>query len=769
MADTKENTSTELDELGHEQARTGGGDGRPPEEGTRTRGRRRRPFAITLGIVVAVVVYALAFQQTQVDLTQITSETRQQSLQRILRALAQPDLVTYDSTESFVGVDIAVPCGPQGLATDPRIDLQPSCGEPGDTVTVTGTGFEPREFVELRFVPDTEFDITLRLASVNADADGQFEVDMTLPERTSDEPQRLLAITQEPIGTWGNRIEVYTDANENGEEDDPIVGADGSYSFTLPGDPDIAAVALINPAGETAHFLTTGESFEAIAGVARGQTAIPLGEETSTTGPRIVGIDSEGGSVDVGLDAPAGFDLSNWRASVYDAATGEGGPTNFIADTIELSPRVSETAWITLDKILETVFLALIATTAGLLIAVPLSFIAARNIMRDISITVTNFVLILIAIPIGAAVGVLAATGAQGAVGTIADSTVGILVGVVAAVALAWFLIRAAIPTEDTGLPTRSEKVRRVLLLALAGASSLLGLYLLALLLQDVGSFLAANLGWFGFLGSFFSGLGEIFEVGFTVTTALAAAGLLAHLASRLGYGIRHRATRPVVRGINVVLAAVAGAIWAMIIGQIIDWFYQIGDFQTIVVIPAVVGALAGLAIAIRGMAKGEIKIGLSIYYAARTVFNTLRSIEPLVMAIVFVVWVGAGPFAGSLALALHTAAALAKLYSEQVESILPGPIEAVRATGANRLQTIVYSVVPQIVPPYISFTMYRWDINVRMSTILGFVGGGGIGSILQQNINLLQYRAAAVQMLAIAIVVASMDYASSRLRERYV
>ena len=86
-----------------------------------------------------------------------------------------------------------------------------------------------------------------------------------------------------------------------------------------------------------------------------------------------------------------------------------------------------------------------------------------------------------------------------------------------------------------------------------------------------------------------------------------------------------------------------------------------------------------------------------------------------------------------------------------------------------SRLQTIVYGVVPQIVPPYISFTMYRWDINVRMSTILGFVGGGGIGLILQQNVNLLQYRAAAVQMLFIAIVVASMDYLSSRLRRRLV
>ena len=156
------------------------------------------------------------------------------------------------------------------------------------------------------------------------------------------------------------------------------------------------------------------------------------------------------------------------------------------------------------------------------------------------------------------------------------------------------------------------------------------------------------------------------------------------------------------------------------------------------------------------------------MYYIARTIFNTLRSIEPLVMVIVFVVWVGFGEFAGALALALHTAASLAKLYSEQVESIAEGPLEAVTATGANRLQSIIYAVVPQIVPPYISFTMYRWDINVRMSTILGFAGGGGIGFLLQQNVQLGDYSAAAVQMLAIAIVVASMDYASSKLRQRF-
>ncbi|MFQ5885717.1 MAG: PhnE/PtxC family ABC transporter permease, partial [Anaerolineae bacterium] len=105
--------------------------------------------------------------------------------------------------------------------------------------------------------------------------------------------------------------------------------------------------------------------------------------------------------------------------------------------------------------------------------------------------------------------------------------------------------------------------------------------------------------------------------------------------------------------------------------------------------------------------------ITMGLYYLTRTILNILRSIEPLIMAIVFVVWVGLGPFAGVLALAVHSVAALGKLYSEAVESIDPGPIEAITATGANRLQTIFYAVIPQIVPPYVAFTVYRWDINV--------------------------------------------------------
>ena len=160
---------------------------------------------------------------------------------------------------------------------------------------------------------------------------------------------------------------------------------------------------------------------------------------------------------------------------------------------------------------------------------------------------------------------------------------------------------------------------------------------------------------------------------------------------------------------------------------------------------------------------------GNTVYVVTRTVFNLTRSIEPLILATIFAIWVGFGPFAGVLALTVSTIANLGKLYSEAAESIEPGPIEAITATGANRLQVVWYAVVPQIVPPYISFTVYHWDINVRMSTIIGFVGGGGIGMELSRWINQLQWNNAATAVWAIVLVVTVMDYASAVVRERLV
>ncbi len=165
----------------------------------------------------------------------------------------------------------------------------------------------------------------------------------------------------------------------------------------------------------------------------------------------------------------------------------------------------------------------------------------------------------------------------------------------------------------------------------------------------------------------------------------------------------------------------------------------------------------------------GTTRVGMIIYFLVRLFLNILRSVETLIWALIFIVWVGIGPFAGVLALTLHSIAALGKLYSEAVESIDPGPVEAVQATGANRIQTVVYAILPQVLPPFLAFTIYRWDINVRMSTVIGLVGGGGIGFLLIQWINLIQYRQAATAVWAIVIVVAAMDYFSAWIREKLI
>lgn len=154
------------------------------------------------------------------------------------------------------------------------------------------------------------------------------------------------------------------------------------------------------------------------------------------------------------------------------------------------------------------------------------------------------------------------------------------------------------------------------------------------------------------------------------------------------------------------------------------------------------------------------------LYAVTRFISNFTRSVEPLIWAIIFSVWVGIGPFAGMLALMLHSVASLLKLYSEQIENIDRGPIEAIQATGANPLQVIWYAVVPQVVLPFLSFTIYRWDINVRMATIIGLVGGGGVGTLLMQYQGLAKWNEVGTIVIVIAVVVWIMDYLSARIRE---
>jgi len=598
-----------------------------------------RSLLVGLFVVVAILVFAYGFQVTKVNFEKTRSEDRLTQLQRIIRALAHPDIFEYEQIETFIETPIWMPCPTGELAipepdrSGPYLVLDPPCQDPDNFIIVEGFNFIPGTKGPINFIPPSG--ASLSLENFEVDENGYFQENVKLPKRQPVEEAQLIRVI----------------AREN-----------------------------------------------------------------------------------LGL------------------------------------PHFSSVAHATWSKIVETVFLALLATVFGTLLAIPISFLAARNLMSDVKSPLTSVALTLLGWPLGIAISLWLLDWIRQASSVITTSTALNVVGLVITPLITYGAARWALQHEEEGAVVSTRlRVARLILTFVAALSAILAISLLASLMYTAGIYLEGVLGPLSFIGYFIAQAGDMIRMVTPVLVGLTGGAIVGGLGSNLGLKITERTTVASLKFINLVLMALAGGLILGIFGAGINWLYQFSNPTSTILITAGIGALLGGLIALRYGSKDLLPIGYVIYYIIRTILNAIRSIEPLVMVIVFVVWVGIGPFAGALALALHTIAALAKLYSEQVESILPGPLEAVTATGANRIQTIVYAVVPQIIPPYISFTMYRWDINVRMSTIIGFAGGGGIGFLLQQNINLLDYRAASVQMIAIAVVVASMDYVSSVLRERFV
>jgi phosphonate ABC transporter permease subunit PhnE len=163
----------------------------------------------------------------------------------------------------------------------------------------------------------------------------------------------------------------------------------------------------------------------------------------------------------------------------------------------------------------------------------------------------------------------------------------------------------------------------------------------------------------------------------------------------------------------------------------------------------------------------GSNPAGMTVYGIVRFVFNFLSAIPALVVALIFTVIVGVGPAAGVLALGFHSIGMLGRLFAEALENVDRGPIEALQATGAGGVQTVAYAVVPQIGPLFLAYSIYRWDINVRMSMILGFVGAGGIGVFLQQNINMFHYSQVSTSFILILVTVSLIDLGSGWIQRK--
>jgi phosphonate transport system permease protein len=192
------------------------------------------------------------------------------------------------------------------------------------------------------------------------------------------------------------------------------------------------------------------------------------------------------------------------------------------------------------------------------------------------------------------------------------------------------------------------------------------------------------------------------------------------------------------------------------------------GALQTlqIAVVGTTVAALLALPL---GFLSARNVAPVSIFYPARSLLNLFRSVDTMVYALFFVAAVGLGPFPGVLAVVTYTTMTLAKLYSEAIEGIDPGPAEAIAATGASRLQVLRFGILPQVLPLFASYVLYRLESNIRAATILGFVGAGGIGFYIQTYLRMINYPAASAVVLVLVLMVMSVDFASSRLRARIV
>jgi phosphonate transport system permease protein len=192
------------------------------------------------------------------------------------------------------------------------------------------------------------------------------------------------------------------------------------------------------------------------------------------------------------------------------------------------------------------------------------------------------------------------------------------------------------------------------------------------------------------------------------------------------------------------------------------------GALQTLEI--AVVGTtLAALLALPLGFLSARNIAPPGVFYGVRGILNLFRSIDTMVYALFFVAAVGLGPFPGVMAVVVYTAMSLAKLYSEAIEGIDTGPVEAITATGATRLQILRYGVIPQIIPLFISYILYRLETNIRAAAILGFVGAGGIGFYIQTYLRMMNYRAAACVLLMLIIMVMAVDFASSQIRKALV
>jgi phosphonate ABC transporter permease subunit PhnE len=717
-----------------------------------------RTLLIVLGVAVGVIVYAYAWNTTEISLDPIQDPTRQSSVTRALSELFRPNIFDRDAKREVLQVPFQIGC-PAGETAEqpahsgdgPYVIFTPPCANVDEIITVEGFNFPPDGLAGLRLVRAEGQNLPFKLASVSG---GQ----TTVSEETT--------FDVDPSGYFKVMLKVPRGRGLSGTTQTieiPTISPTGWPRLSKTShqviDRMIETIFLALMATTLAVPVSVALSFLAARNLMK-QVYLPLG--TVLVGFVLLPV---GGAMAHYLVSPVGKLGLDWgKGSMLGivapvAVTASFAVVSSAASRLRLSGLPERVRAFAMSALLLVVLIFAAGALGGISIWIGDQIDGGVGFVKHVG---------ALTIPLGLfnlKIGQLIDSGAKnlgqfiGTLGQLADLTIGALAAVAGA-----SLLGSVGASVSAGL--------------LRGVRGTLSHVLGAILGFLSGAILLAATAYVGMQAVLLSLL--------TPVVAAVLGGRILFLLYQHAFGVdklrrdETAADRLIRMALSIIGSLIAFLVTAYVlnmVGAIVDErlpsirTWDVGPFSVrmyiakAAIIGAVLGALGG------GLSGTHVSfpLGLAIYNTSRTILNTLRSIEPLIMGIVFVIWVGVGPFAGVLALTLHSIASLGKLYSEQVESIDPGPIEAIQATGANRLQTIVYGVVPQIVPPYIAFTMYRWDINVRMSTIIGFVGGGGIGFLLQQQINLLQYKEAGVAVLAIAIVVSVLDYTSAWLREKII
>ncbi len=196
------------------------------------------------------------------------------------------------------------------------------------------------------------------------------------------------------------------------------------------------------------------------------------------------------------------------------------------------------------------------------------------------------------------------------------------------------------------------------------------------------------------------------------------------------------------------------------------DWKLYLREMMVTVQIAIWGTVLAVLAAVPFGLLSSANLVPPWVYQPVRRIMDALRAVNEMVFALIFIVAVGLGPFAGVLALFVHTTGTLAKLFSEAVEAVDPRPVEGIRACGGRKLSEIVFGVIPQVLPLWISFCLYRFESNVRSASVVGMVGAGGIGMILYEVIRGFEYAQTCAVLIILIVTVSIIDLCSAYLRK---